>query len=58
MEHDASVKRAQFIKKSIEVRITFEWVAPTEGLHARKIYCSDFYGSMLWDLSAATSVIN
>ena len=50
MEHDASVKRAQFIEKSVEVRNMFEWAAPTEVLHALKIYCSDLYGSMLWDL--------
>ena len=44
------MKRALFIEKSVEVRKMFEWAAPTEVLHALKIYCSDFYGSMLWDL--------
>jgi hypothetical protein len=28
----------------------FQWAAPAEVLQALKIYCSDFYGSMLWDL--------
>ena len=28
----------------------FDFAAPAEVLHAMKIYCSDYYGSMLWDL--------
>ena len=50
MEHDTVVKRAQFIDKSVEVRNMFEWAAPAEVLQALKTYCSDFYGSMLWEL--------
>ena len=50
MDHDALVKRAEFIDKSVEVRTIFGWAAPVEVLAALKIYCSDFYGSMLWDL--------
>jgi hypothetical protein len=50
MDHDVVVKRAQFIDKSVEVRTMFEWAAPAEVLQAMKTYCSDFYGSMLWDL--------
>ena len=50
MDHDAVVKRAQFIDKSVEVRNMFEWAAPAEVLQALKFYCSAFYGSMLWDL--------
>ena len=53
MDHDVVVKRAQFIDKSVEVRKMFEWAAPTEVLHALKTYCSDFYGSMLWELGGA-----
>jgi hypothetical protein len=52
MEHDVVVKRAQFIDKSVEVRNMFEWAAPAEVLVALKTYCSDFYGSMLWDLGS------
>ena len=44
------IKRAVFIDKSVEVRKMFEWASPAEVLQALKIYCSDFYGSMLWDL--------
>ena len=50
MEHDAAVKRAQFIEKSVEIRTMFDWASPTEVLQALKTYCSSFYGSMLWDL--------
>ena len=50
IDHDAIVKRAQFIDKSVEVRNMFEWAAPAEVLQALKTYCSDFYGAMLWDL--------
>ena len=50
MDHDATIKRAQFIDKSVEVRTMFDFAAPAEVLHAMKIYCSDYYGSMLWDL--------
>lgn len=50
MDHDAIIKRGQFIDKSVEVRNMFQWAAPAEVLEALKIYCSDFYGSMLWDL--------
>ena len=50
MDHDAAVKRAHFIDKSVEVRMMFEWAAPAEVLTALKTYCSDFYGSMLWNL--------
>ena len=51
MELDASMKRAQFIDKSVEVRTMFHWAAPAEILQALKTYCSAFYGCMLWDLS-------
>jgi hypothetical protein len=50
MDHDAVIKRAQFIEKSVEVRTMFEWASPTEVLQALKTYCSSFYGAMLWDL--------
>ena len=60
MEHDAKVKRAEFIDKSVEVRETFQFASPVEVLQALKVYCSSFYGSMLWDLAAngASQVFN
>ena len=53
MEHDAKLKRAEFIDKSMEIRETFNFASPVEVLHALKVYCSSFYGCMLWDLSGA-----
>ena len=50
MEHDANVKRAIFIGESVEVRETFHFASPVEILSALKLYCSSFYGCMLWDL--------
>ena len=50
MDHDAVVKRAQFIDMSVEVRSMFSWAAPADILKVLKTYCSAFYGSMLWDL--------
>ena len=49
MEHDAKVKRAEFIQKSTEIRETFSFASPVEVLRALKIYCSSFYGAMLWN---------
>ena len=51
MDHDAKVKRAEFIDKSVEIRETFGFASPVEVLQALKIYCSSFYGSMLWNLA-------
>ena len=51
MEYDAKVKRAIFITKSVEVRESFSFASPVEVLHALKVYCSSFYGCMLWDLA-------
>ena len=51
MEHDAKIKRAEFISRSVELRETFGFASPVEIQGALKVYCSSFYGSMLWDLS-------
>ena len=60
MEQDAKVKRATFISRSVEIRETFKFASPVEVLHAMKVYCSSFYGCMLWDLAGegATQVFN
>ena len=50
MEHDAKIKKAEFISSSIEIRETFKFASPVEVLKATKVYCSSFYGCMLWDL--------
>jgi hypothetical protein len=56
MEYDAKVKRADFISKSLEIRETFGFASPVEIQRALKIYCSSFYGSMLWE--GANQVFN
>ena len=60
MEYDAMVKRASFISSSVEVRNTFKFASPVEVLSALKVYCSSFYGCMLWDLAGvgANQVFN
>ena len=50
MEHDAKIKRAIFIRDSVEVRESFHFASPVEVLTALKLYCSSFYGCMLWDI--------
>jgi hypothetical protein len=44
------VNRATFIQQSVEVRETFHYASPVEVMSAIKVYCSSFYGCMLWDL--------
>lgn len=60
MEHDAHVKRAIFIDKSVEIRESLSFASPVEILSAIKVYCCSFYGSMLWDLGGdgASQVFN
>ena len=50
MEHDCKCKRAKFIDSSTNIRETFDFADQKQMLNAVEIYCSDFYGSMLWDL--------
>ena len=60
MDRDAKQKRAEFISKSVEIREVFKFASPVEILHAMKVYCASFYGSMLWDLTSegATQAFN
>ena len=60
MDQDTLIKRAMFIRDSVEVRTMFKFASPPEILKALKIYCSSFYGCMLWDLAGdkATQVYN
>ena len=50
MDMDISMKRAEFIESSVQIRETFNFARPEEILKAVNVYCSHFYGSMLWDL--------
>ena len=60
MEHDVRIKWAEFIDNSVEVREAFKFASPVEILQALKVYCSSFYGSMLWNLAGtgASRVFN
>ena len=51
MEQDASIKRAQFINSSVQIRELFKFAAPAEVVKAVKVHCTSFYGSSLWDLN-------
>ena len=50
MEHDTTVKRAQFISKSTEIRESFSFASPVEVLRAVKVFAGDLYGGNLWQL--------
>ena len=50
MDHDARVKRAQFIDKSTEIRESFGFASPVEVLRSVKVFAGDLYGAMLWKL--------
>ena len=53
MEEDTRIKRYQYIQKSCEVLDVFKFAAPYEQQRAVKLYCSDYYGSNLWDFSSS-----
>ena len=50
MDYDCRVKKAKFIDISTDIRETFKFAEKEQVLKAVQTYCSDFYGSMLWDL--------
>ena len=52
---DATVRRAIFINRSVEVRSQFAFAAPAQILTAVRILCCDGYGSVLWRLSSPTA---
>ena len=50
MEGDARSKRMRFITDSLDIRDMFSWAHTMQILQAVQVYCSSFYGSMLYDL--------
>ena len=48
MDHDISMKWAEFINKSTEIREMFGFANHVEVLKAVKLYAADLYGSNLW----------
>ena len=64
IEQDIVIKRVKFIQSSVEVRALFSFAAPSEVLHALKVYSSSYNGSNFWylkgnaDTSAKTDILN
>ena len=56
MEHDAHVARARYIDQTVEVRQSFAFASPVEVLRALQIYCTSYYGAMLWDFNGDKAV--
>jgi hypothetical protein len=52
MDKDCKRARARFIAKSLEVRNQLSFADPKIIMKALQIFCTDAYGSMLWDLSS------
>ena len=50
MMEDIRCKRINFISESTDIREMFSWAHPMQVVNAIKIYCTSFYGSMLWNL--------
>ena len=55
MEKNASVMRAKFIDKSIEIRESFAFAHPDHVIKAMGVFSSDCYGMMLHNLSSPSS---
>ena len=52
MDHDCNVARARLIDQTVEVRKSFSFASPVEVLRAMQVYCTSYYGSMLWNLQS------
>ena len=50
MNMDTRMKRAAFIKNSVDTRTMFSFALPTQVLNAIMVYSAHFYGSPIWDL--------
>ena len=50
--------REKYIEKSVQLREDLSFAKPDQVLKAMEIYCSDAYGSMIWDLMPLHSCSN
>ena len=50
MDMDIKMKRANFIRNSMDIRNMFNFAFPEQILNAVKVYSAHFYGAMTWDL--------
>ena len=55
MEKDCHRARARFIAKTSELREELSFASPDQILKAVQVFCSDSYGSMLWNLKSESS---
>ena len=55
MEKDCRRARARFIAKTVELREELSFASPDQILKAVQVFCSDSYGSMLWNLKSESS---
>ena len=51
-DYDITVKKAQFINRSVEIRDVFSFANPPQVLSAVRLYAGHMYGSMLWPLDS------
>ena len=50
MDEDARSKRMSFVTDTTDLREMFFWAHPKQIIFAMQVYCTSFYGSMLYDL--------
>ena len=55
MEKDCQRARAKFIDKNVQLREDLYFAKPDQILKAIQIFCSDAYGSMIWNLKSEAS---
>ena len=53
MEKDCTRARAKYIDKTVQLRQGLSFARPDQVLKAAQIYCTDGYGSMIWNLESA-----
>ena len=52
MEADGTRARASFMCRASDLRENLYFAHPEQKMQAIQLYCSDAYGSMLWQLSS------
>ena len=55
MEKDCTRARAKYIERTVQLRQGLSFANPDQVLKAAQIYCTDGYGSMIWNLESAAS---
>ena len=55
IEYDASIKRAIFFDRSVQMREMFKFASHVEVLAAMRVFCCSFYGCTLWDLGGTAA---